>query len=232
MIVGYARVSTDGQTLDAQQSALAAAGAERVFAEKVSDAVTDRKALGASYRGAGRGGRVAGHAAGSARPQHQGPSERAGRGGESRCGISVVGGRVGGYDHTARPIDAHGAGRSGRVRTGANPRPHGRGTRQGASQGRPFWPEAHAHPAPACGSSGPSRSGRSLHGDCAELRCQPQHNQSACGGVVTSELADGVSPTPANSNPIRQHQPWRDQVGRGFASLPHPTRQCGLVMLR
>ena len=45
MIVGYARVSTDGQTLDAQQSALAAAGAERVFAEKVSGAVTDRKAL-------------------------------------------------------------------------------------------------------------------------------------------------------------------------------------------
>jgi DNA invertase Pin-like site-specific DNA recombinase len=39
MIVGYARVSTDGQTLDAQQAALAAAGAERVFAEKVSGAV-------------------------------------------------------------------------------------------------------------------------------------------------------------------------------------------------
>jgi DNA invertase Pin-like site-specific DNA recombinase len=45
VIVGYARVSTDGQTLDAQQSALAAAGAERVFAEKVSGAVIDRKAL-------------------------------------------------------------------------------------------------------------------------------------------------------------------------------------------
>ena len=39
MIIGYARVSTDGQTLDAQQAALAAAGAE-----KVSGAVTDRKA--------------------------------------------------------------------------------------------------------------------------------------------------------------------------------------------
>jgi hypothetical protein len=36
MIVGYARVSTDGQTLDAQQASLTAAGAEKVFAEKVS----------------------------------------------------------------------------------------------------------------------------------------------------------------------------------------------------
>jgi hypothetical protein len=31
MIVGYARVSTDGQTLDSQQAALRAAGAEKVF---------------------------------------------------------------------------------------------------------------------------------------------------------------------------------------------------------
>src|SRR5262245_66311881 len=45
MIIGYARVSTDGQTLDAQEAALIAAGAQRVFAEKVSGAVTDRKAL-------------------------------------------------------------------------------------------------------------------------------------------------------------------------------------------
>ena len=45
MIVGYARVSTDGQTLDAQHASLRAAGADKVFAEKVSGAVTDRKAL-------------------------------------------------------------------------------------------------------------------------------------------------------------------------------------------
>ena len=45
MIVGYARVSTDGQTLDAQHTTLKAAGAEKVFAEKVSGAQTDRKAL-------------------------------------------------------------------------------------------------------------------------------------------------------------------------------------------
>jgi hypothetical protein len=41
------RSGFDGrQTLDAQQAALKAAGAERVFAEKVSGVVTDRKALG------------------------------------------------------------------------------------------------------------------------------------------------------------------------------------------
>jgi DNA invertase Pin-like site-specific DNA recombinase len=50
MIIGYARVSTDGQTLDAQQSALSAAGAERVLAEKMSGAVTDRKRLPAQLR--------------------------------------------------------------------------------------------------------------------------------------------------------------------------------------
>jgi DNA invertase Pin-like site-specific DNA recombinase len=55
MIIGYARVSTDEQTLDAQQSALAAAGAEKVFAEKVSGAVTDRKALGKAIAACGPG---------------------------------------------------------------------------------------------------------------------------------------------------------------------------------
>ena len=45
MIIGYARVSTDGQTLDAQRATLAQAGAHQVFAEKISGAVTERKAL-------------------------------------------------------------------------------------------------------------------------------------------------------------------------------------------
>jgi DNA invertase Pin-like site-specific DNA recombinase len=45
MIVGYARVSTDGQSLEAQQVALTAAGAEKIFAEKVSGAQTERKQL-------------------------------------------------------------------------------------------------------------------------------------------------------------------------------------------
>src|ERR1700758_4408714 len=45
MIKGYARVSTDGQDLATQHELLRAAGAEQVFAEKISGAQRDRPAL-------------------------------------------------------------------------------------------------------------------------------------------------------------------------------------------
>ena len=44
-VYGYARVSTDGQTLDAQVKQLHAAGAERVFKEKISGAIRGRHQL-------------------------------------------------------------------------------------------------------------------------------------------------------------------------------------------
>jgi hypothetical protein len=45
MIYGYARVSTDGQSVAAQVAALTAAGAEKVFREVASGAKTDRAQL-------------------------------------------------------------------------------------------------------------------------------------------------------------------------------------------
>jgi DNA invertase Pin-like site-specific DNA recombinase len=59
----FPQVSTDGQTLDAQQASLTAAGAEKVFAEKVSGAVTDRKALARAIAALGPCGRAHGHKA-------------------------------------------------------------------------------------------------------------------------------------------------------------------------
>ena len=44
-IYGYARVSTDGQSVDAQVKQLRAAGAEKVFKETASGAKTDRAQL-------------------------------------------------------------------------------------------------------------------------------------------------------------------------------------------
>ena len=45
MIYGYARVSTDGQSVDAQVKGLHAAGAEKVIRETASGAKTDRAGL-------------------------------------------------------------------------------------------------------------------------------------------------------------------------------------------
>ena len=44
-------MSTDGRSLEAQQAALTAAGAERVYAEKQSGIKTDRAALSRCLRG-------------------------------------------------------------------------------------------------------------------------------------------------------------------------------------
>jgi DNA invertase Pin-like site-specific DNA recombinase len=55
MIIGYARVSTDGQTLDAQRATLKAAGVERTYAEKISGAKTNRRQLQLAIEALGAG---------------------------------------------------------------------------------------------------------------------------------------------------------------------------------
>ena len=55
MIYGYARVSTDGQSVDAQVKQLRAAGAEKIFKETASGAKTDRAQLRAALKKIRRG---------------------------------------------------------------------------------------------------------------------------------------------------------------------------------
>jgi DNA invertase Pin-like site-specific DNA recombinase len=54
-IYGYARVSTDGQSLASQDAQLYAAGAAKVYAEKVSGAKTDRAQLAKLLKRLGQG---------------------------------------------------------------------------------------------------------------------------------------------------------------------------------
>jgi DNA invertase Pin-like site-specific DNA recombinase len=54
-VIGYARVSTDGQTLQAQTEALHLAGCARIFAEKISGAYSDRPQLAKALAALGEG---------------------------------------------------------------------------------------------------------------------------------------------------------------------------------
>src|SRR3974390_573623 len=53
--IGYARMSTDGQTLQAPTEALTAAGCARIFAEKISGAYADRPQLAKAIQALGNG---------------------------------------------------------------------------------------------------------------------------------------------------------------------------------
>jgi len=54
-IIGYARVSTDGQSLQSQTEALHQAGASRVYSEKLSGAYADRPQLAKAIQALGNG---------------------------------------------------------------------------------------------------------------------------------------------------------------------------------
>jgi DNA invertase Pin-like site-specific DNA recombinase len=54
-IIGYARVSTDGQSLQSQTEALHSAGCGRVYSEKISGAYSDRPQLAKAIQALGNG---------------------------------------------------------------------------------------------------------------------------------------------------------------------------------
>jgi hypothetical protein len=55
MILGYARVSTEDQCFDGQLDALRAAGCQKIYREKISGTVRDRRALTAAIDTLGPG---------------------------------------------------------------------------------------------------------------------------------------------------------------------------------
>lgn len=60
-VYGYARVSTDGQSVEAQIGQLTEAGCEKVFREVASGAKTDRAQIGRAIAALNPGRRSSGH---------------------------------------------------------------------------------------------------------------------------------------------------------------------------
>lgn len=120
-VVGYARVSTDGQTLDSQVSELRRAGAERIFREKVSGALSNRAQLARALGQLGEGDvLLVTRLDRLARSTRDLLNTLAFRCREGRR-LSIDARHLGRYNDTTWPAHADGAGRARRVRAGAHP---------------------------------------------------------------------------------------------------------------
>jgi hypothetical protein len=143
MLLGYARVSTDAQSLEAKMAALKAAGCERIYAEKRSGAETDRKALAKLMKESSPGDTVvvtrldrlarstrSAEPAGSARSGQHRLQVTAGDGGRHHLAAGAAGGQHPGLDL--------------RVRARADPRSHDRGPQAGSGKWREVRPQVQA----------------------------------------------------------------------------------------
>jgi hypothetical protein len=148
-IFGYARVSTNGQNLAAQEAELMAAGCAKVFKEKVSGAKTDRaevaKLIGKLAPGdvlvVTRLDRLARSTRDLLNVLATIAERQAGQG------------HMGRHHHSTRQADANRARRLGRVRARAYPCPYRR--RQEACEGpwRQVWTANCTDTAPTAGSN-------------------------------------------------------------------------------
>ena len=166
-VYGYARVSSDGQALDAQIAQLRAAGAEKVFREKISGARADRPELSRLLRKLAPGDRVL-----VTRLDRLARSTRD----LLNTLAGLVRARLGRYHDPARRADAEGAGGLGRVRARTNPSAHRRGTRAREGTGGTARTQAKAQPAPAERGTGPARRRRARHRDRAIVRRASRHH--------------------------------------------------------
>lgn len=172
MIYGYARVSTDGQSV----AALTEAGAAKVFRETASGAQTDRaqlrKALAALDVGdvlmVTRLDRLA-------RSTH-GPAEHSCFDYRPQGRFQILGRHMGRHHHPARAVDADRSRRARRVRARPDPRPHLRRPRPRQSAGQASWPTVQADRAPAQGSPRAAGTGRASDGHRAILQRESQHD--------------------------------------------------------
>jgi DNA invertase Pin-like site-specific DNA recombinase len=121
MIYGYARVSTDGQTLDAQQAALRSAGADRVFAEKISGATSDRVQLAKAIAALGEGDCLIVTKLDRLARSTRDLLNTLDAIGKAGAAFKSLGDSWCRHNHTSRQADADGVGRVGRVRASSDP---------------------------------------------------------------------------------------------------------------
>ncbi len=161
MKYGYARVSTDGQSVTAQVAALRKHGAGKVFREVASGAKTDRAQLRRVARPARRRRRADGDTARPAGAIDPRPAEHARGDHRQESRFQIHWRRMGRHHDIARAVDADRARRAGGVRARPDPRAHRRrpGARRGARAENGPTAEADAAPA-ARGDQAPRHRAR------------------------------------------------------------------------
>ena len=179
-IFGYARVSTDGQSVDAQVKQLRAAGAEKVFRETASGAKTDRRELARALKSLGEGDTLLvtrlDRLARSTRDLLNTLDTIA----KAGAGFRSLGDTWADTTTRARAAYAYRAWRACRVRARVDPRPHRRRprARQGARRSHGATGETN------CASkAGRAKSSCGRHGVTGRLgaavQCFPKHDFKA-----------------------------------------------------
>ena len=151
--LGYARVSTYGQTLDAQLEQLRGAGCTKIYREKVSGAQADRRELLRMLEALAPGDVVTvtriDRLARSTFDLFAIVKQIV----DARRAIPVTGGAVGRHRHQHRAVDDCRARRAGGRGARPDPHPHGRRPQPGEGARAAHGPTAEAHAAAAEGST-------------------------------------------------------------------------------